>query len=258
MDKERFKKITSNKNFIPGIYNYCDRWCEKCAFTSRCSNYAVSQEIFDKVGNDNEKIFEALSNIFRITMELIEETAKELNIDISEIKSKSLQNKSSTDEEDNHPPLLIQLSRQYAKKVSSWFEEHQEDLQAKENEFKDLWELGANEEEIKQQADELKDFIDVIYWYQYFIEVKLHRALPGRGFQTEISFEGMEDDMNGSAKVALIAIDRSIGAWGKFLEYFPEAEDSIFEILILLNNIRKSAEERFPDARKFIRPGLDE
>jgi len=26
--------------FIPGIYNYCDRWCETCAFTSRCRVFA--------------------------------------------------------------------------------------------------------------------------------------------------------------------------------------------------------------------------
>lgn len=26
--------------FILGIYNYCDRWCESCAFTSRCGAFA--------------------------------------------------------------------------------------------------------------------------------------------------------------------------------------------------------------------------
>ena len=24
---------------IAGIYNYCDRWCERCTFTSRCAVY---------------------------------------------------------------------------------------------------------------------------------------------------------------------------------------------------------------------------
>ena len=30
--------------FILGIYNYCDRWCETCAFTSRCRGFADHAE----------------------------------------------------------------------------------------------------------------------------------------------------------------------------------------------------------------------
>ena len=26
--------------FIVGIYNYCDRWCEACQFTSRCRSFS--------------------------------------------------------------------------------------------------------------------------------------------------------------------------------------------------------------------------
>ena len=28
-------------NHITFISEYCDRWCERCAFTSRCAAYAV-------------------------------------------------------------------------------------------------------------------------------------------------------------------------------------------------------------------------
>ena len=31
--------------FILGIYNYCDRWCETCAFTSRCRVFADTVEM---------------------------------------------------------------------------------------------------------------------------------------------------------------------------------------------------------------------
>ncbi|MCB0550950.1 MAG: hypothetical protein KDD19_25495 [Phaeodactylibacter sp.] len=33
---------------IPGIYNYCDRWCERCSFTSRCLLYAQEQELTEE------------------------------------------------------------------------------------------------------------------------------------------------------------------------------------------------------------------
>lgn len=29
-----------DEGFIVGIYNYCDRWCESCRFTSRCRVFA--------------------------------------------------------------------------------------------------------------------------------------------------------------------------------------------------------------------------
>ena len=31
--------------FILGIFNYCDRWCETCAFTSRCRLFADCAEM---------------------------------------------------------------------------------------------------------------------------------------------------------------------------------------------------------------------
>ena len=44
MDKERMDDLAGDPRFIPGIYNYCDRWCEHCELTSRCLNYAMGQE----------------------------------------------------------------------------------------------------------------------------------------------------------------------------------------------------------------------
>ena len=46
-------------------------------------------------------------------------------------------------------------------------------------------------------------------------------------------------DSDGSAKIALIATDRSISSWGVILKYFPEEEDSILNFLSLLDRIRK-------------------
>src|SRR5689334_464552 len=34
-----------HEGFIVGIFNYCDRWCEACAFTSRCRLFADVAEI---------------------------------------------------------------------------------------------------------------------------------------------------------------------------------------------------------------------
>ncbi|MDY6990017.1 MAG: hypothetical protein SWQ30_18400 [Thermodesulfobacteriota bacterium] len=41
MKKKELLKLAEDNRFISGIYNYCDRWCERCACTSRCMNVSL-------------------------------------------------------------------------------------------------------------------------------------------------------------------------------------------------------------------------
>ena len=68
----------------------------------------------------------------------------------------------------------------------------------------------------------------------------------------------MQEDGNGSAKIALIAIDRSMAAWHAMEMCLPGKSDSIAPIVAELERLRWLLEEEFPDARGFIRPGFDE
>jgi hypothetical protein len=120
---------------------------------------------------------------------------------------------------------------------------------------------------IPAEADEEKEIIpainktrrnevlEVIYWYNFFIPSKISRALSGR-----LNVEPGKNhvDSNGSAKTALVALDRSISAWSVLMEEMPANQDKILEILINLAEIRKQTEMTFPLGRKFIRPGFDE
>jgi len=102
------------------------------------------------------------------------------------------------------------------------------------------------------------DSIEVIRWYQHQIYVKLKRALHSAQYE---EFEIMNDfakDSDGSTKVALIGMDRSISAWGKILNYFSDQKKNIINIITHLERLRKRTENEFPDARAFVRPGFDE
>jgi hypothetical protein len=48
-----------------------------------------------------------------------------------------------------------------------------------------------------------------------------------------------------------------MGAWGYIYEKFKEDEDKILDILICLQKLEKKINYLFPEARTFIRPGLD-
>ena len=45
-------------------------------------------------------------------------------------------------------------------------------------------------------------------------------------------------DSDGSSKVALIAIDRSIAAWGNMRKHFPERGDDIIDLLVHLAAVK--------------------
>ncbi len=42
MDFEEAVEMSKDPNNIPGIYNYCDGWCVRCLFTSRCYSFKMS------------------------------------------------------------------------------------------------------------------------------------------------------------------------------------------------------------------------
>ena len=65
------------------------------------------------------------------------------------------------------------------------------------------------------------------------------------------------DDANGSAKVAIIGIERSIAAWAGLLPHFPEQENGILDLLVILKRLLPQVEAAFSNARAFQRPGFD-
>jgi hypothetical protein len=118
--------------------------------------------------------------------------------------------------------------------------------------------MGLPRSETEKKVDNLTDIVEVIRWYQFQIYVKIMRAVTGKLEDFDTPNDGYPKDSDGSAKVALIGIDRSVAAWGKILTVFPEHEDDFYKILLHLEQLRRQTETEFPDARNFIRPGFDE
>ena len=108
------------------------------------------------------------------------------------------------------------------------------------------------------EAEVLEDALEVIQWHQHQIYVKISRALLSKMEEKREAPDEFPKDSDGSAKVALIAMDRSIAAWGRMLEYFPEREDDLLKILVHLERLRRKTEQVFLNARAFVRPGFDE
>jgi hypothetical protein len=195
MNKNQIKSIltesANHPKVIHGIFNWCDRWCERCSKTENCTVFKTSAHL----PSDNPDVFfKNLSMMFDATIDMMKEYCEKNDIDFESLKDSDIE-------------------CEYERKK-------------------------------------------VIQWYQYLLQVKMQRALMAQKDETELELNPY--DSLGNAKLLLVSIERNIGAWGYLYQKFREDEDEILDILVCLQNLGKKLEQLFPDARTFIRPGLDE
>ena len=260
MNTKQLLDLAGDPRFIEGIYNYCDRWCERCPLTSRCLLYAQEQadgEDLDAYDINSEAFVEKLKSIFEQTREMITAMAKERGIDLDSL---DLEDDSTTRKRqelsESHP--LARAAERYAKKVKLWFDQEyaaiEQELQAAEKDGLPLVDFN-----LQEKVERVGDALEVIRWYQFQIAVKIMRGLMRDEFDEYEDQENVrQKDSDGSVKVALIGMDRSMGAWGRLKEEFPARADAILPFLVHLERLRRKTEQEFPDARKFIRPGFDD
>ena len=257
--KEQVKELGKNPDFISGIYNYCDRWCERCSFTSRCMNFALGEAQFgdlEELDLNNAAFWDRMTETLRATLDMVKEMAEERGIDLDAIDTEAIEEEERRIHEDASNHEICRASDAYGEMVTEWFDAINDG--DTEDEWNLKWRLETPHAETSEELTDLEDAVQVIRWYQYQIHVKLMRAVTGDMEETPEILEDFPKDSDGSAKVALIGIDRSISAWDKLLKHLPEQEKRILNILFYLARLRRNVEKAFPDARAFVRPGFDE
>ncbi len=260
MNKKQIEKLAKDPRFISSIYNYCDRWCERCPFTARCMTYALCEDEFDDPQSrdiNNKAFWDKLHDIFRVTLEMAKETAQQMNINLNSIDHEEAAKQEEQVHKISTEQPYSQTALEYIKMVDSWFDSSKDVLENKADELKMQIEAGIPGTKPAEEAVNIRNCLEVIRWYQHQIYVKLCRAASGmiRGELEEIEY--CPQDANGSAKVAIIGIERSIAAWGGLLNHFSQQEQTILALLVKLKGLLRKVETAFPDARSFVRPGFD-
>ena len=162
--KERFKsslfKLAKSGQFVPGIYNYCDRWCERCTMTSKCLNFSHEQAMKEGATNtqtndiSNEKFWENLHLSFQVTFELLEEDAKRFGIDLNNLPNVEIKKPA-------YKPVE-KLAKKYSSEILCWLQANNEILKAKAQQLI----LINNYDE---PALKFADAWEVVEWYSIFI-----------------------------------------------------------------------------------------
>lgn len=263
------KSVFNEENFIPGVFNYCNSWCERCRFRLRCRNYAM---MADEEGNpidlDDDGALERIEENMRKAMGLLKAWKEEDVQDDDE--DDGMEEPDERDQAEwmaemerekefarNHP--LAKLTMSYSQMARRWLEVHEEQLNRKVARLKEQALEGPDRASLKREHDELTDAIEVVQWYVFMIHVKTQRALHGmKDMNDEIWESPMQSDANGSAKVALLSAEATMSAWVSITEIMPEVLDEILPLLSQLQQTIMGLLKVFPDARRFVRPGFDE
>jgi hypothetical protein len=228
------------RNYIDFISAYCDSWCERCAFTERCSHFVVKSAVAMCDGDYSAATELALGRAQAPGAEphktLEERTADQFadyeeptNKELTEIGREIEQRDARTR---RHP--LAESSKDYAVATHRWLD------------------AAPNDTTL------VADAIAVVQWDQFLIHVKTVRALNGRDeYPGGDPFErgAVQSDWNGSAKVALISMERSERAWREIaVALHDEAATVLADSLATL---RSATSAEFPRAMEFRRPGFD-
>jgi hypothetical protein len=242
------------KKFIEGIHNYCDRWCERCPLTTRCAIFRPPSEK-SKEGWNEAEIIQKVAEDLKEALELLREFAEERGINLD-----------AAPEKDPEPVLepaqikainnVEKMARNYGTMVETWFNDNQAYFEARETELNLQLEMDLPID--MPGLLNLKDALEEIQWYYFFIGAKVHRAVSGLTWNEFHGIDPIQNDANGSAKTALLAIDQSLKAWETTRRFFLEKTDELLDIFVLLRRLRRDLLAQFPQAYSFIRPGFDE
>jgi hypothetical protein len=192
-----------------------------------------------------------------VTLELLKEAAEEHGIDLDSLDVGDSEEEERQDEEIAKNHECCRAGNAYGEMVDDWFDSAKELLDQEDDDLSRDVLLEKPDVSPVEESSSFDEAVQVIRWHQHQIYIKLMRAVQGAMEEKLEILDEFPSDSDGSAKVALIGIDRSIASWGVIRNLLPIMEKDTLELIIHLERLRRNVERAFPEARAFIRPGFD-
>jgi len=229
----QFLAIAQDPRIIPGVHHYCDEWCDYCPVTQRCLAFLCTEAFRRGRGRtETEETFANMDEAFEFTRQLAA---------IEGLRTDEL------DELLAHPPgqsgvrtddPLAERALDYAARAELLL-------------MPIALELAAHRS--SRSPSGVPSPEEVVIWYHLRIYMKIFRALVSAA--SDCAGGRHSDDARGCAKLAMVSIDRSRGALEMLRGTF--GVDEIDPLIAILAELDRGLEQRFPDARGFVRVGLD-
>jgi len=227
----RFVAVARDPRLIPGVHHYCDEWCHCCPVTQRCLAFRCIAEYRKLRGlTEREPTFNNMAEAIALTREIAEIEGAPTE-DLDTIAGGS----PGADAMHTEDPLAG-VALEYAFAVTTILIPAAQDIS--------YWGAGAAQPTPRE----------IVLWYHLRIYLKLVRALVAKE-RTIASEVERSEDAAGCAKLTLVSIARSRDALRALAEH-PRGAD-IDSLVAMLDSLERGVDDRFPEARAFIRVGLD-
>jgi hypothetical protein len=252
---------------ISGIFNYCDRWCEKCTYTNRCLLFKQEAEreikhiLRDENKNDPDVLAKDLADDFKEAFDHInkfmddDEESEAFDFDedneVDDAFEKELFDDESDDDErpskflrNANNPLIVLSEKLF-------------------NDFYDYYDRLKlhNELDEKNPQNVLQQNLDTLGWYTPQISVKIRMSFWNKhklSKSKDPEFAEIDEEMlNVSSRIAFIGIENCISALNNLLQQKPGLESEILGLLSTTKHIKQLFVEEFPAALTYKRPYFD-
>lgn len=243
------------EGFIPYIYDYCDQRCSRCSLSSRC----LSNVVVERLGKQQK---DEVDEAYALMEEgMIREIAREYGMTTDALVGKDplegLRGELERAEGHRDEAVLAAVKDEDAYICYCIYERLIDHEQVG---IYNLLDALENEEGGLARVRKLEVELDVVNWNMGVMLSKLKRAYYAgslhRLFTKTLGHAGADAD--GSAKVALLAVEASAKAWQAFAEELPEADKVCRWMRTTLDELRLEVIKSFPNAMKFKRPGFDD
>ena len=238
---DRFMARAANPALVPGIYNYCDRRCDRCRFSERCLNHLESREHHtppeDRPGPAVDAV---IGGSLHRALDMMRIIAERQGLDLSSTAEEQAEYErdAAARERRARADPAVALSRQYT--LTAW------------PITRALWPIV-----MARGDDGVIEALETIEQLCTSVSSKTYRAVRG-ALEPDFDASDLQSDPNGSAKIARLIIGDSRRAWGVLMEVGRATADGVPAKLVgMLDDLDAGIAVRFPRAMEFVRPGFD-
>jgi len=247
-----------SNDLIPGIFNYCDRWCERCFYSNKClvfqkeSEQKIKHILKDEDPDDPTIFAQDIADNFREAFETLNKMMEgmddkiDLDEDVDYIDDTEEIQETNTEMYDLHAK-----SNEFFKECSIFIKKIESQLAEKNNEFR---------HENKEQKL-LVEVVAVLSWYSPQILVKCKRAnfsLKEMNLAVEEEMRGYAtEDLNVTLKIAYLGIQKCLHVLRDLYNHMNELSDEIITLMVIGNDTEKELLRLFPEVPNYKRPYFD-
>lgn len=256
---------------ISGIYNYCDRWCEKCAYTNRCLLFKQEAEIeikqIIKDENNPHLWVKDAADDFQEASDQVNKFMDEEDEEYEEFGKNDFDDEN--DDDDNFERNFLNEEIIDEGRPSTFLKDTDNPLiMLSEKLFKDFFDYYEllklkypDELQIKKPQSTLQQNLNILGWYTPQIHVKIRMCYWNKhklSKSKDAEFAEIDEEMlNVSSRIAFIGIKKCIAALNFLYQQKAELQSETKAILHNVIQIKNIFIKEFPVAQTYKRPYFD-